>query len=560
MALPSRQPEPPMRPVPILLMGGLLNIAAALAAPGDALPLPDAIRAEPGLPPIYDYRATDLETLRRGFANPPREVGPWVYWFWWNNVVSREEIARELEEMAAAGLAGAELRVVTFHGWGGPPLEGMDDANLERLGQRRVGYDLRERFHALLGYGPEAERVRHDLETVEQQLIHENFFATVTGFLHERGLRHRPQAYGRGLARDLLHAYVLADTPEIEPTLVLPEAVWAARTTGKPVVSAEAFTFLGLYQSLGRSPVRMSNGLWEATPAALRLAANHFYGEGINRIQMHGFGYSPPGLPLPGWRMYAEVHFNRNVPWWPFIKPLIIWMARQQWLLQAGSPVADTLVYPVIPNPPDGPFFQMGDRQPISAGNAIDAAVPPRNHCGAEARPQLGRNRGPEPSEEPPRKRRGLSASFRLTGARRSRAPVQRHHRFPRERLALNLDMESGAERTDDDRFGLHVHILRVVAHEIAVAVIDGADLDPAASAARSRRACMSTTTSAASVTPNDERPLPEAMRARPRAGKPWPGRPGGTRKTARQWVLGADRPTSCERLRREPASVGRAG
>jgi hypothetical protein len=196
----------------------------------------------------------------------------------------------------------------------------------------------------------------------------------VAAFLHERGLRHRPQAYGRGLARDLLHAYALADTPEIEPTLVLPEAVWAARTTGRPVVSAEAFTFLGLYQSQGRSPVRMSNGPWEATPAALRLAANHFYGEGINRIQMHGFGYSPPGIPPPGWRMYAEVHFNRNVPWWPFLKPLTTWMARQQWLLQAGRPVANALVYPVAPNPPDGPFFQMGDRQPISAGNAVDAA------------------------------------------------------------------------------------------------------------------------------------------------------------------------------------------
>jgi hypothetical protein len=562
-----------MRLAALLPIVGLLDVASALAAPGDALALPDAIRTELNLPPIYDYRATDLKTLRRGFANPPREVGPWVYWFWWNNVVSREEIARELEEMAAAGLAGAELRVVTFHGWGGPPLEGMDDANLERLGQRRLrylsdewldvmeftcakaqqlglrlavnlgqgwppggpwitdqhrskhlswrshevegptavvlsdfpadttafawrltgggaskvvatnsfqnlapffqregtraslrweapsgrwlvgvfsvtpggicdkgegpeadpgskeavlfhlnyffgrldpklrrfygttlvdvasdsweyerggnrywspailevfpsraGYDLRERFYALLGYGPDGERVRHDLETIEQRLVHENFFATVAGFLHERGLRHRPQAYGRGLARDLLYAYALADTPEIEPTLVLPEAVWADRTTGRPVVSAEAFTFLGLYQSQGRSPVRMSNGPWEATPAALRLAANHFYGEGINRIQMHGFGYSPPGLPLPGWRMYAEVHFNRNVPWWPFMKPLTTWMARQQWLLQAGWPVADTLVYPVTPNPPDGPFFQMADRQPISAGNAIDAA------------------------------------------------------------------------------------------------------------------------------------------------------------------------------------------
>ena len=91
-------------------------------------------------PDLVSGRAQDLATLRQGFAQPPREAGPWVFWFWWNSVVSREEIARELEEMAAAGLAGAELRVVTFHGWAGEPLAGMDPATLDRLGHRQLKY------------------------------------------------------------------------------------------------------------------------------------------------------------------------------------------------------------------------------------------------------------------------------------------------------------------------------------------------------------------------------------------------------------------------------------
>ncbi|MBM3790649.1 MAG: hypothetical protein FJW35_09920, partial [Acidobacteria bacterium] len=527
--------------------------------------------AAPELPDIFSYRAQDLAALRQGFVQPPREAGPWVYWFWWKSVVSRGEIARELEELAAAGIAGAELRVVTFHGWGGKPLAGMDPANLERLGHRKfaylsdewldvmeftcseaqrlglrlainlgqgwppggpwigdahrtkhlswksqevhgpgtfspedlpaegmvlawkladtgrsktvatnsfldltslisrqgsrraltwevpagrwlvgvfsvtpggicdkgegpevdpasreavlfhldhmfsrldpklrrfygttlvdvasdsweyernrdggryfspaildafpkgAGYDFRERMHALLDYGPDAERVRHDLEAVERHLIHENYFATVARFLNERGLRHRPQIYGRGLSRDLLEAYTLADTPEIEQGICLPEGPWAAHAAGRPIVSAEAFTFLSDKLALVRRP----HGPWETAPAALRWSANHFFGEGINRIQMHSFSYSPPGLPLPGWRMYAEVHLNRNVPWWPFMVPLNVWISRQQWLLQAGRPVADALVYPVKSDPEDGPFFSMGDRQPLSAANAIDAA------------------------------------------------------------------------------------------------------------------------------------------------------------------------------------------
>ncbi len=510
-------------------------------------------------------RAQDMASLRAGFARPPREAGPWVYWFVFDNVLSKEEITREVEELAAAGIAGAELRFITFHGWSGVKPSGMDADTLRRTGQRKfeylsdefvdllahlcaearrtglllainmgmgwppggtwitnrhrsrhltwqdreiagpavveekdlspesmvlawrldpgtpkavvpgscqpltgnirdgtlrwvvpdgrwlvvffrttpgdicdkgsgpeadpgsreailfhlnqifsrfdpklknyygstlidvasdsweygrgpkrywspaileafpgeAGYDLREKMHTLLGYGPDQEMVIADLMRVEKQLVRRNFFETATKFLHERGLGHRPQAYGRGLERDLLEVYSAADTPEIEQGMILPEAVWSAHTAGKPLISAEAFTFL----SGKTEPVQWPHGgPWETTPALLRWHANRFYAEGINRIQMHAFSYSPPGVPLPGWRIYAETHLNRNVPWWPYLPSVTSWMARNQWVLQAGSPVADALVYPVRSDPPDGPYHRMGEHQPISAANAVDAA------------------------------------------------------------------------------------------------------------------------------------------------------------------------------------------
>jgi hypothetical protein len=543
-------------------------VITALVAVGNQAP------AAQELPDIFSYRAQDLAALRQGFAQPPAPARPWAHWFWWNSIVSREEIARELEEMAAAGFGGVELRVATFQGWGGPRPAGMDAATLQRLGHRQLeylsgewldtpaftletaerlglrfainlgqgwppggpwitdghrtkhvvwkqhevtgpagfklddlpdqglvlawklaedgaapsvlpdsflnldpfihtegggrmlnwpapagrwlvgvfavtpgglcdkgegpevdpasreavlfhlnymlsqldskvgryygktlvdaasdsweytppprgkpgrywspaileafprlaGYDLRGKMHALLGYGPEAGRVIHDLENVERQLVRDNFFKTVAEFLHARGLRHRPQIYGRGLTRDLLEAYLDADTPEVEQgDCCVSEAIWAAHTTSKPIVSCEAFTHL----HLKLAPVRRPHGEWESNPSHLRAAANWLYSRGVNRIQYHSFSYSPPGLPLPGWRMYAETHLNRNVPWWPDLPALNTWMARQQWLLQAGAPVADALVYPAKSNPPDGPFGRMGDRQPVSAANAVDAA------------------------------------------------------------------------------------------------------------------------------------------------------------------------------------------
>lgn len=529
-------------------------------------------------------RAQGIDALRASFQDVPRQAGPWVYWMFFENVMSREEITRQLEEMAAAGIAGAELRFLSLHGFSGLPGPWFDAEGWERLGQRRLeflspefvamlehachearrldlrlamnlgmgwppggpwvtdehrskhlvvrsqvvpgprelrgeqalpvppgamvfawrippgsaddptvevasfrdlrgyvtpqnqlawdvpdgswligvfhyvpgglcdkgngpeldpgsreavlfhldhifdrieprlasyfgstlvevasdsweyerrgdarywspaifamfpevaGYDVRERLYALLGYGPDRQRTLADIERVEREVIRKNFFITTTAYLHERGLRHRPQVRGRGLARDFFESYAEADVPEIEEEVFLPEAVWTARTLGKPIISAEAFTFLSGHgrnleldgqQRSHEGPLADPRKQWETNPALLRWHANAHFARGVNRIQMHSFGYSPAGVPPPGWRIYAEVHLNRNVPWWPYMPSFSNWVARTQWVLQAGMHVADAVVYPVRGNPMEGPYNQNPD-QPVTAFNSIDAAT-----------------------------------------------------------------------------------------------------------------------------------------------------------------------------------------
>ena len=571
-------------------------ILLALCGTGWAVEKAKPAPVSPDWPSVFSYRAEDLETLRAGFREPPRAAAPWVYWFWFENVVSREEITREMEEMAAAGIGGLELRSVSMHGFaGGRPGTWFDPQGWERLRQQRyeylspdhvgilehtlseaerlglcfsmnlgmgwppggrwitdehrskhlvtdsrivqgpmrlsgdealeippnstvlawrlaaaadilddrqieatdrrwlvvpasfiplnqavgpqgtlqwnvpagrwligiftlvpgglcdkgegpevdpasrdavlfhlnemfgriepklgrffgstfvdvasdsweyarsqqgrywspkliesapdiLGYDLQTRMYVLLGYGPQQSETHHDLEQLQQQLIQKNYLETIGEFLGKRGLRHRPQLYGRGLERDLLAAYAIADVPEVEEGVYVPEAVWAARILSKPITSCEAFTHVSIRHgnlkydahrgafSAATDPAKM----WKTTPALLRALSNAHFARGINRIQMHSFSYSPPGIPAPGWRMYAEIHLNRNTPWWPELKPLCTWITRNQFVLQSGFPVADALVYPVKSNPVDGPFNVSGD-QPWTAINAVDGANP----------------------------------------------------------------------------------------------------------------------------------------------------------------------------------------
>jgi hypothetical protein len=535
--------------------------------------------ANQALSDAFPYRAMDIETLRRDFAEPPREAGPWVYWFCFDNAITKDEMSRELEEMAAAGIAGAELRFVEFDWWrkkedvdrelkrlGHKRLQYLSDEFLnvldhtcgtaERLGMklainlgmgwppggtwipeehrtrnirpratvvagptrlegdaaiqvpaeslvlawqlngtapedqrvvpgsfqnltdrvrnrgptryldwdvpggrwligvfefgyggpldkaygwpadpgareairfhldhvlgrlesrlkpyfgstltevatdsweyddndwslavadefpRLVGYNLLPRLYAYLGYDPNREQILHDVDRAMRRLVRDNFFSQITESLHCRGLLHRPQVRGRGLPRDFFEAYAHCDIPEVEEEVYLPEAVWAAHTLGKPIVSVEAATFISGHghNLMPNAKPRRDGALdvpekkWETNPAQLRRHANAHYARGMNRVLLHSFSYSPPGLPPPGWRMYAEVHLNRNVPWWPHLKELSAWSSRLQWVLQAGGPVADVVVYPVQSNPPNGPYNILGDHQPVSAINAIDAA------------------------------------------------------------------------------------------------------------------------------------------------------------------------------------------
>ena len=204
--------------------------------------------------------------------------------------------------------------------------------------EARRGYDLRAELPSLAGDGPEdtVARVRSDYrETLSD--LHLEYVRRWTGWAHARGGLSRNQAHGA--PGDLLDLYAAADIPETEvfrqpdearmPRLKLASS--AAHVSGRPLASAEAFTWLGEH--------------FQTSLAQAKEAADWLLLSGVNHLVYHGMPYSPAGVPWPGWQFYAAVNFGPEGGLWRDLPELNHYLARVQAVLQAGDPGEDVLLF-----------------------------------------------------------------------------------------------------------------------------------------------------------------------------------------------------------------------
>jgi hypothetical protein len=93
-----------------------------------------------------------VDDVRRQFRNPPPEGRPMMRWWWFGPSVQRDEIDRELNAMAAAGLGGAEVAFVYPMGPVTAPF--LSPEFLELVGHAaRTARSLGLRFDVTLGSG-----------------------------------------------------------------------------------------------------------------------------------------------------------------------------------------------------------------------------------------------------------------------------------------------------------------------------------------------------------------------------------------------------------------------
>lgn len=226
--------------------------------------------------------------------------------------------------------------------------------------EKAVGYPFADAIAALTTKPNtlNAKEKRSDYAAHLEALAQSEFLTKWSMFAHSHKAKTRLQAHGS--PSNLIDFYAAADIPEAEqfgcgplvlsgrePLVTIPKpishevaveemfictlAVSAAQLTGKSLVSAEAFTWLGEH---GAAPLDH-----------IRAEVDELFLAGINHIFCHGTAASPAAAPWPGWMFYASNHFGPTNPWFAHLKPLTEYVARAQSLLQASIVDADALVY-----------------------------------------------------------------------------------------------------------------------------------------------------------------------------------------------------------------------
>ncbi|HMO87415.1 MAG TPA: glycosyl hydrolase, partial [Lacipirellulaceae bacterium] len=199
--------------------------------------------------------------------------------------------------------------------------------------ERRRGYDLRAHLPALFGKGTEESnaRILCDFRETVSDLLLDEFTIPWTTWAHGRDALTRNQAHGS--PANILDLYAASDIPETEGTdrIQFLAAASAAHIAGKPLVSAEAATWLDEH--------------FIGTLAETKRWIDNYFLGGVNHICYHGTCFSPEADAWPGRLFYASVELQPSNPQWTHFHALNDYVARCQSFLQMGTSDSDVAVY-----------------------------------------------------------------------------------------------------------------------------------------------------------------------------------------------------------------------
>ena len=246
---------------------------------------------------------------------------------------------RLLKEIGPNRRAGRGLTTLHFDSW---EMSSQNwSANFRAEFQQRRGYDPLRFLPAMTGRLVDSEetteRFLWDLRQTAQELVIANHVTHLRDLGRRHGLQFSSEPYDMNPCADLSLGAV-ADVPMCEfwwrgfdTAYSVIEAASIAHTGGRSVVAAEAFT-----SAPGED--------WRAYPAVMKALGDWAFGAGVNRIAFHRYQHQPWPERRPGMTMGSYgVHWEHTQTWWPLVGAYHRYLARSQFMLRQGLPVADIL-------------------------------------------------------------------------------------------------------------------------------------------------------------------------------------------------------------------------
>ncbi len=238
---------------------------------------------------------------------------------------------------ALGNLYGSRLQYMMLDSWEAGIQNWTDEMPAEFQQQR--GYNPILFLPVLSGHIVESaavsDRFLWDFRRTLVDMFAENFYGTVTEFLHKQGIKTYGEAGGVSLEsmEDALLNKKFVDIPmgefwvkDLHPSSMYYEDVRGAASAGhiygKNIIAAESF----------------SGGNYES-PYTLKKISDYWFTQGINRLVFHTSAHQPldtkPGNAMVG------THINRNITWAELANPFVTYLSRNSYLLQKGRYVAD---------------------------------------------------------------------------------------------------------------------------------------------------------------------------------------------------------------------------
>jgi hypothetical protein len=188
-------------------------------------------------------------------------------------------------------------------------------------------------------FNDQLKRVRYDYNKLLVEVFLKNFTQTYKDFCEDNNILCRYQAYGTPFLMGILDGYMIPNIPESNNwiyTVEMKDDTWnwnqshgymiwnmyasaGAHLSDKRITSCETMTNLG--------------GVFKATLEEIKQHDDMNFITGINHSVLHGYNYSPPEVPFPGWIRYGA-YFSEQNTWWKHLNHWIDYNARLSYVFQ----------------------------------------------------------------------------------------------------------------------------------------------------------------------------------------------------------------------------------